>query len=139
MKKYISVSLIGIFQLFLIYSCVIYDISGKKRMIDTPDILAEIVDQAAVLYSDSEDEGNGQCLRDLYGVILEIIDEDEIIIQESGKEDSVITVKGNNSKSVIKNARTGDKVKVTYLVKRRADFNPSKIYLSFNGELKLLE
>ena len=48
---------------------------------------------------------------------MEILDEDEIVIQTLGDEESVVTVKGVKFKSVIKNAQVADKIKVTYLVR----------------------
>ena len=139
MGKIRSIILIGIFLIILIYLCTSTDISGQKEMIDIAYIPAKIFIKEYTFEDISDDSWNGQHLRDIYGVVLEILDEDEIVIQSLGDEESVVTVKGVKFKSVIKNAQVADKIKVTYLVRGGEGNIPSTIYMGQYGEILLLK
>lgn len=80
MGKIRSIILIGIFLIILIYLCTSTDISGQKEMIDIAYIPAKIFIKEYTFDDISDDSWNGQHLRDIYGVVLEILDEDEIVI-----------------------------------------------------------
>lgn len=139
MDKFRSIILVGIFQIILIYLCAFNGISGQKAMIDIAYIHAKIFVKEHTFNNLSDDSRNGQHLRDIYGEVLEILDEDEIVIQTLGDEESVVTVKGVKFKSVIKNAQVADKIKVTYLVRGGEGNIPSTIYMGQYGEILLLK